>query len=194
MAHWKRVTAAIAVALIGIGVFLAGRGCQQRAPESSEFGEKWLHYRPQEIDRRIVEAFELEFNGTDILQDHPAVVQGEPVHFTGRFAVKPDVLTVWESPTLTMGHRRLEQGQTDWTPHTKGFDELVISPEYNQGGLIDYANTLDLSAGEYEVRFFVLIKDVHMSRLPDVYHIARGKLTVLPAMEKENSPGAAPAK
>lgn len=170
---------AICVGTCAIFVFSWMRGCEHRVPPS-EFAESWLRSRPQEVDVRLVERFELLMDGQPVVGSHAKVIQGNPTHFAGEFSLKSGTLDVRQSFALTMGHRLIVNGQADWTPLTDGFDEVMITPAYPDTD-IDTARVLHWGPADYEVRFFLLIKNDDVTVRPDIHLIASGKVTVIPA-------------
>lgn len=140
----------------------------------------YLFERPQEIDRSLIDELSVQINGVDALNGHPTAVAGEEMHITGLLVKKPDALTYEQHMRLTMAHREIVDGEADWASVPDEFDERSISPAY-PGDVIDSHKKVRLEPGEYELRFYGLVDSSNPEYgLPVVYHLARGRLTVLP--------------
>lgn len=153
--------------------------------------------RPDAIDMGLIDTFEITFDGVDPRAEVPNVALGARVHVVGKFAPKPGATQLGDHLSPVMGYRRASEGDADWSvPPCKmeGRNEWTFGCS-QRGTPVRYfdANKLvdrsDLEPGDYELRFYVIRTNSATEATPVVYHIARGRMTVLPAVEESAEGG-----
>jgi hypothetical protein len=174
------------------GVFgLISAGCTDSVPPDPQLQIIGCE-RPEAIDTSLIDAFEITFDGVDPRTDVPKVALGTRIHVVGTLTPRPDATQLGDNLSPVVGYRRAADGDADWSVSPckmEGRNEWNLGTS-QRGTPVRYIDAnervdrRDFEPGDYELRFYLIRTNDATEAMPVVYHIGRGRMTVLPAADE----------
>lgn len=147
-----------------------------------------LTLRPTELDLSRINEFSLHANDHDLLTATRSFPQGSEIELYGLIELNAESHTRGDKTTLIVAYRPVIDGEVDWS----GSEDVLHPLEWNcvtnqnsENGKILARCTktfrLDLAPGDYELRYYLIIRNDLSEEIPTVCFIGSGALEVLPA-------------